>query len=172
MRSPGSNIHVTDIAGFEMPVKAGLEFGPVIGLDDLHAEWQASDHLIRKTNRRRLVAGIVDLEDANASAVVDGGELIQALPGTRDPLEELDVQLQAVTRLRLLVTLPRSPCRPALLIGGQPVQSMSDQSAMHRGASYRQLVKPPQIVGDPPRPKVAALSQVEDLGNALRDRPK
>ena len=65
-----------------------------------------------------MVAGIVDFEDANAGAVVNGGELIQALLGTRNALEELHIQLQAMIRLRLFLARPARPMWPMLLIGG------------------------------------------------------
>src|SRR5687767_10208108 len=69
-------------------------------------ETAAAQHLVDEVDRRRLVTGVVDLEHADARAVVDGRELIQPLPRARDALEELHVHLQAMTRLRLLIPLP------------------------------------------------------------------
>ena len=64
----------------EVPVKAGLEFSPVVCLDDVHAKGQAAvNYLIdRSESPVRLIARIIDFEDPNARAVVNGGELIQA----------------------------------------------------------------------------------------------
>ena len=104
--------------------KLGLELGAVVGLHDVHAERQPPQDVVDEADRRALVAGVVDLEHANARAVVDGRELIEALSGARDPLEELHVHLQAVARLRLLVSLPALPVRPVLLIGRQPVHAV------------------------------------------------
>ena len=54
----------------------------------------------------RLRAGVVDLQHADARAVVDGGELVEPLARPRNALEELHVHLQSMARLRLLVALP------------------------------------------------------------------
>ena len=51
----------------------------------------------------------VDFEHANARAVIDSGELIEALSGACDALEELHVQLKAMPGLWLLVALPARP---------------------------------------------------------------
>ena len=53
-----------------------------------------------------LIAGVVDLQDPHAGAIVDGRELIQPAVRPRDSLQELHVQLQPVTGLRLLIALP------------------------------------------------------------------
>src|SRR5258708_1585840 len=146
-----------DVERFQMPVEAGLELRAVIGLDDENAERKPPQHLIDEANGRGLVAGVVDLQHADPGAIIDGGELIQALLGARDPLEELHVQLQAMSRLGLLVALPSPPMWPALLIGGQTVQSVTDQDAVDGGAGDLQLVKSLQIVFDSSGAKVIAL---------------
>jgi len=53
-----------------------------------------------------LVASIADLEDADAGAIIDGRELIEARARAGNALEELHVHPQSMTRLRLLVPLP------------------------------------------------------------------
>ena len=78
-----------------------------------------------------LVAAVVDLEHPDAGAVVDGRELIQAPPGTRDALEELDVHLQPVAWLGLLVALPALFVRPMLLVGRQPGEAVAFEDPMH-----------------------------------------
>lgn len=65
---------------FQVPVELRLEFGAVVGLDDENAEWQSTKDLVDELNRRYLRAGVVNLEYANARAVVDCGELIEPLP--------------------------------------------------------------------------------------------
>src|SRR6185369_5074680 len=57
-------------------------------------------------DRRALVASIADLEDADAGAIIDGRELIEARARAWNALEELHVHPQSMTRLRLLVPLP------------------------------------------------------------------
>src|SRR5262245_18292449 len=102
-----------------MPMKVGLEFGTVVGLDDQDAEREPAQHFIDESNRRPLVAGIEHLQHANARAVVDRGELVQPFPSPRDPLKELDIDLQTMPGLRLLVALPPFAMRPMLPIGRQ-----------------------------------------------------
>src|SRR5687767_14160745 len=106
MRRPRADVDMADIQGLQMPMKVRLEFGAIVGLHDLHPEWQPSKHFVDESNRRPLVAGVVDLEHSDTRAVVDRRELVEPLPCARDPLEKLDVHLQAVTRLWLLVALP------------------------------------------------------------------
>jgi hypothetical protein len=89
-------------------------------------------------------------------------ELIEALPSAWDPLEELNVQLQAMPGLWLLVSLPDSSMRLTLLV--------TRQDAVHGGACNGQMVKAPQIIGDPAGPKVVALPKVKDLGDDLGGR--
>src|SRR5689334_5964270 len=125
---------MADVALLKMPVEAGLELSPIVGLDDQDPKGQPSNNLIHEADRRSLVARIVDLEDSYSRAIVDGGELIQALLGAGDPLKELDVQLQAMPGLGLLIAQPGASFRPMLLIGRQPVQAVANQDAMHRGA--------------------------------------
>ena len=118
----------------------------------------------------RLVARVEDLEHADARAVVDGRELVEALPAARNALEELHIHLQAMPRLRLLVALPAPPSRPMLLIGRQPAQAMLAEEAMHGRAGDRDLMEPPQIVGDPAGAEVILLAQIQDLADDLRRR--
>ena len=67
-------------------MELGLEFGAVVGLHDVDAEWQAAEDFVDEQPGRALIAGIVDLEDANPRAIVDGGELVQALMSPGDSL--------------------------------------------------------------------------------------
>ena len=88
---------MTDVERLEVPVEAGLELGTIIGLDHKYAKGQPPNDLVHEADRRSLVAGILDLEYADARAIIDGGELIEALLGAWDSLEELDIQLQAMS---------------------------------------------------------------------------
>jgi hypothetical protein len=128
------------------------------------------DDLVNKPDRRSLVAGIVDFKHPDTRTVIDGGELIQALSAACDPLEELHVQLQAVSGLWLLVALPGSPRGPTLLVCWQAVHPVTDENAVHRGAGDAYAVKTAQIVGDLSGPKVIVLAQIQNLGNNLARR--
>jgi hypothetical protein len=91
VRCPRPDVEVTDVVRLEMPVEAGLELGAVIGLDHQHAEGQPPNDLVHEADRRRLVAGIVDLEHPDTRAVIDCGELIEAFSASCDPFQELHV---------------------------------------------------------------------------------
>ena len=146
-----------DVFRLEMPVETRLELSAVIGLDDQDTEGQTTKDLIHELDGGALIAGVVNLEDADTRAVVDGGELIQALLSAWDPLEELHIQLQPMSGLRLLIALPGLTLPLMLLIGRQMPQSVTNQDAMHRGAGNLHLVEPLQIIGDPPGPEVISL---------------
>src|SRR6476620_12395223 len=106
MGSPRPDVHVADVAGFEMPVEMGLEFGAVVGLNDVDAEGQPSEDLANKFDRRPLIAGVVDLQHADPGAIVDRRKLVEPPTRAGNPLEKLDVHLQAMARLRLLIARP------------------------------------------------------------------
>ena len=57
--------------------------------------------------------------------------VVEAPPAARDALEELDVHLQAMTRLGLLVALPAPLVRTALLVCRQPAEAVAHQDPMH-----------------------------------------
>ena len=94
------------MSGFEMPVKVGLELGAIVGLNDKDAEGESPEDVINEGDRRALITRVKDLQHAKAGAIVDGGELIEPPARARDALEKLDVDLQAMPRLRLLVARP------------------------------------------------------------------
>ena len=119
---------------------------------------------------RALVARVVDLQDANPGAIVDGRELIEPASRARDSLEELHVELQPVAGLRLLVALPALAVRLMLLIRRQPIHPVPLQDAMHRGARDLDAMEPVQIRRDPARSEVIVLAQVEDLADHLARR--
>ena len=131
----------------------------------MDAKREPSQDLVEKSDRRALITGVEDLEHADTGAVVDGRELIEPLAGTGDALEELHVQLQAVTGLGFFVALPPFRLRPILLIGGQPVHAMPHQDAVHRGHGEGLLMKAPEVVGDPAGAEVIVLPQIQDLAD-------
>jgi hypothetical protein len=103
---------------FGVPMKLGLELSPVVGLQDQDTKGQSLSNLVQEADGRALLAGIVNLQYPDTGAIIDGGELIQALTRPRDALKELHVHLQAVSGLRLLVPFPAFAVRPVLLVGG------------------------------------------------------
>ena len=80
-------------------MKLRLKLGAVVRLHDVHAKRQPPHDVVDELDGRALVARVVHLEHPNARAIVDGGELIEPLPGARNALEELHVQLQPVAWL-------------------------------------------------------------------------
>ena len=60
-----------------MPVKLRLELDAVVGLHHVHPKRQAGHDVVHEENGRALIERVVDLQDANAGAIVDGRELIE-----------------------------------------------------------------------------------------------
>jgi len=73
-RRTRSDVHVADVELLEVPVKARLELGAVVGLDEVHAKRQPANDFVGEVDGGRLIARVV-VQDSDASAVVDGGEL-------------------------------------------------------------------------------------------------
>jgi hypothetical protein len=120
-------------------------------MHDVDAKWQPAYDLVNELDRRALVAGVVDLEHADPGTIIDGGELIQALPRSGNPLEELHIQLQPLTRLRLLVPLPALRAGPMLLArrgGGARVTLLPDRGC-ERPFSMRGLRSRLKYFGSP-----------------------
>ena len=69
-----------------------MKFGAVIGLHHVHAKRQPAKDFVDELHGCALVAGVVDLQNANPRAVVNGRELVQSSPRSRDALQELYVQ--------------------------------------------------------------------------------
>ena len=74
---PRPDVDVADVEGFEMPVKVGLEFGAIVGLEDVDAERQPPEDVVDECDGRPLIARVKDFQDANAGAIVDRGELVE-----------------------------------------------------------------------------------------------
>jgi hypothetical protein len=65
-----ADVDVADVPRLEGPVELRMELGTVIGLDDVHPGRQPAKDLVDELNGGALVTRVVDLEDANRSAVV------------------------------------------------------------------------------------------------------
>jgi len=118
MRRPRPNVHMANIAFFEVPVELRLKLCAIVGLHDEDAEWQPPTHFVDELDGCPLRARIKQLQHTNARAVVDRCELVEPPPRARDPLQELHVELESMARLRLFVPLPSCPIRAMLLIAG------------------------------------------------------
>jgi len=69
MWRPRPDVRVADVAFFEMPVEVGLKFGAIVGLNDLDAERQATEDVVDECDGRPLIAGVVDLQDADPGSL-------------------------------------------------------------------------------------------------------
>ena len=106
---PGSgrlDIHVPDATIQDVPVERSLELGPVVRLDGLDLEGKLLEDVVEELDRGLLVVPGVDPEHPEAGAIVDGRVLVVLLSRPGQGLDELHVDLDPVTRERLLVTLP------------------------------------------------------------------
>ena len=83
-RRARANVDVPNIESLEVPVELRLKLGTVVRLHHVHAKWQPADDLVDELHGRALVARVVDLQDANPRAIVDGRELIQSASCPRD----------------------------------------------------------------------------------------
>ncbi len=106
-RRPWPDVDVSDLQRLEVPVKVRLEFGAIVRLHDEDPERETSE--ARRSMKLIAVAWLhasYTFSYTNPSAIVDRRELIEPLPRAGNPLEELDVHLQAVAGLGLLIALP------------------------------------------------------------------
>jgi hypothetical protein len=131
------------------------------------AKWEPTTHFFDESNGGVLITPVVDLEDTNPGAIVDGRELKQPLLRTGDPLEKFDVQLQPMPGLRFLVALPAFPVRLMFLIRGQSRHAMPGENAVHGRGRYCHLVKPPEIVPNPASAEMVRLPEIQNLADDL-----
>ena len=140
---------------------------PLSVWDDLHPERQPLQHVVQELDGRLLVELGIDPQDPQAGAVVDGGELVVlaacASLGAGQRLDELDVDLDAVTGQWLLVPLPTAVVALVALGGGQPVQAQPLEDPPHPRVRDRDVVVALEVHGDLGRAEVVVLAQVEDL---------
>src|SRR5207248_6965026 len=84
--------------------------------------------------RDRTVTGVQTCALPISGAIVDGGELIETPLAARNSLQKLHIQLEAMSRLGLLVSLPPFAVRPMLLVRGQAVQLVAPQDEIGRAS--------------------------------------
>ena len=101
-----SDIDVLNAFVQHVPVEASLELGSVVGLDLHDVERQLLEDVVDELDRGLLIQAVVDPQDPQASAVIDGGVLVVLFADSLDGLDELDVDLNRMARLLLLVALP------------------------------------------------------------------
>src|SRR5713101_8242094 len=101
-----SDVDVLDAFVEQVPMEAGLELRAVVGLDLHDVERQLLDDVVDELDRGLLIQALIDPQDPQASAVIDGGVLVVLFAHSLDGLDELDVDLNRMTRLLLLVALP------------------------------------------------------------------
>jgi hypothetical protein len=151
-------------------MKVGLELGTVVGLDHVNAKRQALEDVVNEADGSRLVTRVEDLQHADAGAVIDGRELVEAPPTPGNALEKLHIHLQAMAGLRFLIALPPLPSGSILLIGWQPTQPVLPEQAMDGRAGDGYLMKPAKVIGDPAGAEVILLAQIEDFAHDLWSR--
>ena len=88
-----SDVDVLDAFVEQVPMEAGLELGSVVGLDLHDVEGQLLNHVVDELDRGLLIQPLVDPQDPQPGAVIDGGELVVLLAHSLDGLDELDVDL-------------------------------------------------------------------------------
>jgi hypothetical protein len=144
---------------------AGLKLGSIVGLDLHDLEGQLLEDIVDEPDRGLLIQALVDPQDPQASAVIDGGVLVVLLALALDGLDELDVDLNGVARLLLLIALSALGVTFVALRGRQAVQVGSLQDAPDPGRAHRDVVIVLEIHGDLLGPKVVVLAKVDDLAH-------
>jgi hypothetical protein len=90
---------------------------------------------------RSAIDSDLTLRTRNPRAVINRRELGERFARAGDALEESDVDLQPMPRLRLLVALPALGVRPMLLIRREPVQSWRTKMRCTDDTGHGELVK-------------------------------
>lgn len=115
------DVDVLDVLVAQVPVECGLKLRAVVRLDHVDPKRQTAGNFVDELSSRLLGTRVIDLQNPDASAVVDGGELVEPPGRAWDALQELNVDLHAVSGLLLLVPLPLVMLALVLLAAGQPV---------------------------------------------------
>lgn len=141
-----------------------LKFGPVVRLDRLDPERELIQQEVRELDGGLLVEPVIDPQDPQAGAVIDGGELVVLLPaGGAQRGDELHVDLDRVARHRLLVAFPLAVVALAALGGREAAEVQALEDPPHAGVADLDVVVAPEVHGDLRRPEVVVLAQVDDL---------
>ena len=93
MRRAWPDVDVPNVLGFEMPMELGLKFGPIVGLYDMDPKREPAQDVVHELDGRALIARVKDLQHPHASAIIDGGELIEPPLATGNALQEFHIQL-------------------------------------------------------------------------------
>jgi len=102
----GLDIDVLDAFIQHVPMKEVSELGAVVRLDHFRTERQPRENFVDELNRGLLLAFLIELQHPEAGAIIDGRVLIVPSSSSRDPRKELHIELDAMTRFRLLIPLP------------------------------------------------------------------
>lgn len=107
-----------DAEVLEVPAERVGELGAVVRLDLLDGEREGRSHLLDEVRGALHGVVVVDAENAEPRAVVDGGELIVPLACETEVHEEFHVHLHAIAGDGLLIPLgiplPALPVRQAM----------------------------------------------------------
>lgn len=98
-------------------MKLSLKLRSVVRLDDLGSKREPREGIIDELDRSSLVEFFIDLQNPEPGAVIYSRILIIVLPGSRDFLQELNVYLKPVPRLRLLISFPALEVPFVALVG-------------------------------------------------------
>ncbi len=139
-----------------------------IRTNGMDAERELLDNVIDKIDCALLVMPSVDLQRADASGVIDGGELITTdfLAVLRGQGEELHVYLDLMTRNLLGVTTGMD-CSPSNLARQTPDPVALERAVDARRGSCKPLVAL-EVPRDSLRPEVILGTQVQDLLDEFR----
>src|ERR1700682_945468 len=159
------DVHVLDAAIQDVPVKGAGELGTVVGLDQLDPEGQSLQDVVDELNRCLLVESVVELEDPEPSAVVNSSELVVPLASAGNRGDEFDIDLEAETRLGLLVPLPPLLMTFVPLRAGQSVEAKAPQNPPDAAAADLDVVIALEIHRRSQWPEVVVLPQVDDLAD-------
>jgi hypothetical protein len=130
-------------------------------------EGQALEHVVDELDGHLLIEAVVDPEDAQPRAVVDGGELEVLLARAGDRGDELDVDLNPVPGLRLLIPLPALGVAFVALRGRQPTQIQALEDSPDTRHADLDVVVALEVHGNLLRPEVVVLTEVENLADCL-----
>jgi hypothetical protein len=100
------DIDVLDAFIQNMPMELVPELRAVVRLDHFRMERQSRENIIDELNRGFLIASLIDLQHPNARAVIDGRILIMPPSCSRNPRQELHIELDPMTGFMLLISLP------------------------------------------------------------------
>ena len=127
----GFDVDVADSPVQDVVVELGAELDPVVGLDHFDAEGEPGEEVVEELEGGLLVEPGIGPEDAEAGAVVDGGELVEAFALGADGGDELNVDLDPVAGLGFLIPLPPLLMGLVPLGGRQPVELEPFQDPLH-----------------------------------------